>query len=94
MVCYNFVLSLGFNHCSLNNGGCSHLCLLSTTERGFSCACPVRMTLDISGASCESKQLLFTNNYYIHQLDLAGHVGNQLVFNINYRGWAVDFDIR
>ena len=95
MVCYNFVLSLVFNPCSLNNGGCSYLCLLSTSEQGFSCACPIPMILDSSGRSCESKQLLlFTNYYYIHQLHLAGHEGNQLVFNINYRGWAVDFDVR
>ncbi|XP_065226594.1 low-density lipoprotein receptor-related protein 6-like [Planococcus citri] len=26
--------------CDLNNGGCSHLCLLSSESQGYSCACP------------------------------------------------------
>ena len=28
------------NPCELDNGNCSHLCLLSVDEEGFSCACP------------------------------------------------------
>ncbi|KAF6200224.1 hypothetical protein GE061_006527 [Apolygus lucorum] len=31
--------------CSVNNGGCSHLCLLSPNSPGYSCACPTGVRL-------------------------------------------------
>lgn len=32
--------------CALNNGGCSHLCLLSTVSpAGYTCACPTGVKL-------------------------------------------------
>ena len=41
------------NPCEENNGGCSHLCLLSAIDpRGYSCACPDGIELDSSGRSC------------------------------------------
>ena len=42
------------NPCDANgNGGCSHLCLLSSTDsRGYSCACPDEMNLDETGLTC------------------------------------------
>lgn len=33
------------NPCKLNNGNCSHLCLLSQGEQGYSCACPTGVRL-------------------------------------------------
>ncbi|KAL6424282.1 hypothetical protein ACFW04_009838 [Cataglyphis niger] len=33
------------NPCRVNNGNCSHLCLLSMGERGYSCACPTGVKL-------------------------------------------------
>lgn len=33
------ILTLGPNPCGTNNGGCSHLCLLSTNQ-SYTCACP------------------------------------------------------
>lgn len=36
---------VGPNPCRVNNGNCSHLCLLSTNARGFSCACPTGVKL-------------------------------------------------
>ena len=48
------------NPCGSNNGGCSHLCLLSAvTEEGYSCACPDGVELaanqrDCLGKFCES----------------------------------------
>ena len=42
-VCKNLAISLctlAFNPCRLNNGGCSHMCLLSTAPGGRTCACP------------------------------------------------------
>ena len=36
---------IGVNPCRVNNGNCSHLCLLSTNSRGYSCACPTGVKL-------------------------------------------------
>ncbi|KAJ8675255.1 hypothetical protein QAD02_011041 [Eretmocerus hayati] len=33
------------NPCRINNGNCSHLCLLSTKSPGYSCACPTGVKL-------------------------------------------------
>ena len=41
------------NPCGSDNGGCSHLCLLSAVDpRGFSCDCPDEMTLEEDGQNC------------------------------------------
>ena len=49
MLYHNLVPCLFFfvasNPCEPGNGGCSHLCLLSTASRGFTCACPDGMML-------------------------------------------------
>jgi low density lipoprotein receptor-related protein 5/6 len=42
---------LGNNPCLQNNGGCSHLCLLSTNDKGFSCACPTGVKL-LNSTTC------------------------------------------
>ena len=34
----------------MNNGGCSHLCLL--TPDGYQCACPLGSSLDSDGKKC------------------------------------------
>ena len=36
----SYILILAFNPCASNNGGCSHLCLLSTVSARYTCACP------------------------------------------------------
>lgn len=39
------------NHlCKVNNGGCSHLCLL--TPNGYQCACPESLSLESKSKSC------------------------------------------
>ncbi|XP_057187146.1 low-density lipoprotein receptor-related protein 4 isoform X1 [Triplophysa rosa] len=38
--------------CSVNNGGCSHLCLLSPAPKGSSCACPTGINLQADGKTC------------------------------------------
>lgn len=38
------------NPCSSNNGGCSHLCLITPT--GFSCACSTGINLQADGRTC------------------------------------------
>ena len=42
------------NPCDHGNGGCSHLCLLSTASAGFTCACPDGMTLQGSSNCIQS----------------------------------------
>lgn len=41
----------GFNPCSNNNGGCSHLCLLSVNKT-YKCECPHVMRLDADNKTC------------------------------------------
>uniref|UniRef100_A0AAY5EVI9 Low-density lipoprotein receptor-related protein 4 n=1 Tax=Electrophorus electricus TaxID=8005 RepID=A0AAY5EVI9_ELEEL len=38
--------------CSVNNGGCSHLCLLAPDSKGSSCACPTGINLQVDGKTC------------------------------------------
>lgn len=38
--------------CADNNGGCSHLCLLSPTDKGFRCACPTGIKLRVTKSVC------------------------------------------
>ena len=43
----------GQNPCGIDNGGCSHLCLLSAVDpRGFSCACPDGIALQEDRQNC------------------------------------------
>nr|XP_040025584.1 low-density lipoprotein receptor-related protein 5-like [Gasterosteus aculeatus aculeatus] len=39
--------------CSDNNGGCSHLCLLSPVQPFYSCACPTGVQLKPDGRTCK-----------------------------------------
>ena len=44
------------NPCAVNNGGCSHLCLLSSTSaRRYTCACNAGMVLGSDGRTCDGK---------------------------------------
>lgn len=46
------------NPCAVDNGNCSHLCLLSSdTPEGFACACPDRLALDENQRDCFSEYL-------------------------------------
>lgn len=36
----------------MNNGGCSHLCLLAPAPKGSSCACPTGINLQVDGKTC------------------------------------------
>ena len=59
------------NPCENNNGGCSHLCLLSSTDpRGFSCVCPDEMTLHNDNITCSQSKLFFIKIItHIHAID-------------------------
>ena len=44
------------NPCSIGNGNCTHLCLLSATNQdGFGCGCPDGMVLAGDGKKCSRK---------------------------------------
>ena len=62
----------GERRCVLDNGGCSHLCLLSQNAAGFSCECPHSMRLDVSGKRCALNEvfLLLSRPNDIRGLDL------------------------
>lgn len=54
------IMLLGTNPCHVRNGGCSHLCLLSSVnEAGYSCACPDGYIFEEDPLTCslESEQL-------------------------------------
>ena len=46
--------------CAINNGGCSHLCLMSPRPAGYTCACPTGVRLRDDGRTCANgpEQLL------------------------------------
>lgn len=82
--------------CQWNNGGCSHLCLLSPNSAGYSCACPVGIKL-IDRFNCAQgpQELLLLARrtdicvIYLDSLDYTHKI--LPLKNINY-SIAVDFD--
>ncbi|XP_031575519.1 low-density lipoprotein receptor-like isoform X2 [Actinia tenebrosa] len=45
----------GSNPCAPNNGGCSHLCLLSSVTTTYTCKCPTGMNMSSNGKTCIGK---------------------------------------
>ena len=43
--------------CEEDNGGCSHLCLLSPREPFYACACPTGVQLQDNGQTCKAGEL-------------------------------------
>ncbi|KAJ3659363.1 hypothetical protein Zmor_011053 [Zophobas morio] len=82
--------------CEKNNGGCSHLCLLSPNPPGYSCACPVGIKL-IDNLTCAEgpQQLLLlgrrTDIYLVH-LDSPDYTHITLPLSDVKYTIAVDFD--
>lgn len=59
--------------CTENNGGCSHLCLLSSIPPFYSCACPTGVKLMDDGKTCRSsaeKILLLARRVDIRRISL------------------------
>lgn len=43
--------------CEEDNGGCSHLCLLSPREPFYACACPTGVQLQDNGRTCKAGEM-------------------------------------
>ena len=58
--------------CAKDNGACSHLCLISNSSKGYSCACPKAMKLSKDGADCVGEEtiLLFSRPNEIRGLGI------------------------
>uniref|UniRef100_A0A8C9STY0 Low-density lipoprotein receptor-related protein 4 n=1 Tax=Scleropages formosus TaxID=113540 RepID=A0A8C9STY0_SCLFO len=59
--------------CMVNNGGCSHLCLLAPPPKGSSCACPTGINLQVDGKSCShgmNRFLIFARRTDIRMVSL------------------------
>jgi len=50
------------SRCTLDNGQCSHLCLLSPIEPFYKCSCPTGVLLLPDNKTCADGKLLLTNN--------------------------------
>ncbi|KAF3843047.1 hypothetical protein F7725_001896 [Dissostichus mawsoni] len=67
-VCHPYRQPIGNNPCAVNNGGCSHLCLISHGGREHTCECPDHfLTVQIGGVTrclpmCSSTQYRCANN--------------------------------
>ncbi|GIY34990.1 low-density lipoprotein receptor-related protein 4 [Caerostris darwini] len=49
------------SECKVNNGGCSHLCLMSPGPKGYSCKCPTGILLQKDQKTCDKGM----NNFLI-----------------------------
>ena len=49
----------GTNPCGNNNGGCSHLCLISGGGKNYTCACPNLFFLGTDGKTCQANCTAF-----------------------------------
>lgn len=86
----------GANPCSLNNGNCSHLCLLSTNAAGFSCACPtgVKMISEKRCADGTQEMLFLVQRTQISRisLDTPDHTSFPLMLDRVKYAIAIDYD--
>ncbi|OWF50740.1 low-density lipoprotein receptor-related protein 6-like [Mizuhopecten yessoensis] len=84
----------GTNPCADNNGGCSHLCLM-TADQGPVCACPMGLELVSNGKTCIVPEafLLFTRRRDIRRMSLET---SHRIMPVPIRGvkdaLAIDFD--
>lgn len=52
--------------CDVDNGGCSHLCLLSPVAGVVTCACPLGIALSDDGHTCQPRTYLDYMDYYYY----------------------------
>ncbi|KAL3841911.1 hypothetical protein ACJMK2_020000 [Sinanodonta woodiana] len=87
----------GPNPCGTNNGGCSHLCLMSPSKPNFSCACPTGVKLQADGKTCAKgaeNLLLLARRTDIRRisLDTPDYTAVILPFDDVKHAIAVDYD--
>uniref|UniRef100_A0A8C6LAN2 Low density lipoprotein receptor-related protein 4 n=1 Tax=Nothobranchius furzeri TaxID=105023 RepID=A0A8C6LAN2_NOTFU len=66
-------VSIVHNPCAVNNGGCSHLCLLAPAPKASSCSCPTGINLQSDGKTCTpgmSRFLIFARRTDIRMVSL------------------------
>ena len=84
--------SIAFNPCLLNNGNCSHLCLLSAiSASGYTCACPTGLMPDNNGKDCFCMHF----NYYLILITSILYgitVSPYLIFTNRYNIYRVEVD--
>ena len=61
--------------CKKNNGNCSHLCLITSNDSGYQCACPHLMKLGEDQKTCipNEKFLIMSRKNEIRGLDFNNH---------------------
>ncbi|XP_055684209.1 low-density lipoprotein receptor-related protein 4 [Lutzomyia longipalpis] len=57
-----------YSACSVDNGGCSHLCLLNPSAMGYSCACPIGVKLTRDNRTCSEAPTNFI--IFAHRIDI------------------------
>ncbi|XP_029038470.2 low-density lipoprotein receptor-related protein 6 isoform X1 [Osmia bicornis bicornis] len=85
------------NHpCEKNNGNCSHLCLLSMTEPGYTCACPtgVKLVDNLTCAEGPEELLLIVQRNEICRISLDSPDYTNFVLPLTgiKHAIAIDFD--
>ncbi|KAG1652486.1 Low-density lipoprotein receptor-related protein 6 [Nymphon striatum] len=87
----------GFTECDENNGGCSHLCLLSSSKSKYSCACPTGVLLLEDKKTCArgpQNILLLARKTDIRliSLDTSDYTDKSLPLKDIKHTIAIDFD--
>ncbi|XP_068695701.1 low-density lipoprotein receptor-related protein 4-like [Montipora foliosa] len=91
--------SAGNQLCKVNNGGCSHLCLL--TPGGYQCACPHGLSLDSDGrkcvtgikAGCSEPCLIYSATSEINAIELTSSRTVNFAANLS-RAVALDVHVK
>lgn len=83
--------------CSENNGGCSHLCLLSPVPPFYSCACPTGVQLKPDGKTCKpgaEQVLLLARRTDLRRISLDLPDFTDIVLQVNdiRHAIAIDYD--
>ncbi|XP_061523276.1 low-density lipoprotein receptor-related protein 6 isoform X2 [Phycodurus eques] len=83
--------------CSLNNGGCSHLCLLSPDEPFFRCACPTGVQLLQDAKTCRdgaTRMLLLARRTDLRRISLDTPDFTDIILQVDdiRHAIAIDYD--
>uniref|UniRef100_A0A8D3C4B4 EGF-like domain-containing protein n=1 Tax=Scophthalmus maximus TaxID=52904 RepID=A0A8D3C4B4_SCOMX len=83
--------------CSLNNGGCSHLCLLSPLKPFYQCACPTGVQLLEDGVTCRdgaTQMLLLARRTDLRRISLDMPDFTDIILQVDdiRHAIAIDYD--